>query len=397
MPDFINSLSDGFMPHGYCLKWDGPLIAVFIAGNVGIAIAYFLIPAALRYFIGKRTDLPYAHMFKLFAAFILSCGITHLIKVWTLFQPAYWIEAGVDLFTALVSLLTAALLYPLIPKALQLRSPRELELANAKLQEQIAATETAQRMADSARVEAEASRDAAVKANQLKSEFMANISHEIRTPLSGVMGMAELLCLQPTSKDAPEIATHLFDSSKRLMSVLNSLLDFAKLEAGKLQVESVVFSPARVVQEVVTLVKPAAQGKNISLNVDLDAKLPESLIGDEDKIRQVLLNLAHNAIKFTDKGGVQIAVVVENQTDKEATLDFSVTDTGIGISAAAQPKLFQPFVQADGSTSRRFGGTGLGLAIAKQFVGLMNGQISMHSEEGKGSKFSFMLKLEKGQ
>ncbi len=143
MPDLWNSLTDGFMPHGYCLHWDSKLLIVFIVGNLGIALAYFLIPLALRYFIGKRRDLPYPYIFLLFAAFILSCGITHVIKVWTLYQPVYWIEACVDLWTAGISLLTAALLIPLIPKALQLRSPKTLEEANQKLQSMAEELETA--------------------------------------------------------------------------------------------------------------------------------------------------------------------------------------------------------------------------------------------------------------
>lgn len=131
--DFWKSLTAGFMPHGFCLRWDAPLLFVFIAGNAGIALAYFLIPAALRYFVGRRKDLPYPYMFRLFAAFILSCGITHLAKIWTIYQPVYWIEAALDLWTAGVSLITAALLLPLLPQALALRSPAELQAANEKL------------------------------------------------------------------------------------------------------------------------------------------------------------------------------------------------------------------------------------------------------------------------
>ncbi len=150
MFEFLNSPTLGFMPHGYCLNWNGPLLAVFITGNLGIALAYFLIPAALRYFIGKRQDLPYPHIFKLFAAFILFCGLTHIAKVWTLYQPAYWVEAVLDLTTAIISLVTAAVLFPLIPRALQLRSPRELEEANKLLVLQIEQTKKAESLAEAA-------------------------------------------------------------------------------------------------------------------------------------------------------------------------------------------------------------------------------------------------------
>ncbi|MBU6453300.1 MAG: PAS domain S-box protein [Cyanobacteria bacterium REEB67] len=135
MADFWARMTSDFMPHGFCLRWDGPLLAVFIAGNAGIALAYFLIPVALRIFIGKRRDLPYVYMFRMFIVFILSCGITHIIKIWTLYQPVYWIEAGADLWTALVSLATSAMLVPLIPKALSLRGPKELEDVNRQLVE----------------------------------------------------------------------------------------------------------------------------------------------------------------------------------------------------------------------------------------------------------------------
>jgi amino acid permease len=138
------------MPHGFCLRWDPLLLLVFIVGNVGIAIAYFIIPAVLRHFIGQRKDLPYPHMFKLFAAFILSCGLTHLVKVWTIYQPVYWIEAGIDLWTALVSLITAFLLIPIIPRALKLRSPSELDRANERLQKCTAELEAAKETAERA-------------------------------------------------------------------------------------------------------------------------------------------------------------------------------------------------------------------------------------------------------
>ncbi len=168
MPDWLTSLSSGFMPHGYCLKWDPALLMVFITGNIGIALAYFLIPLALRFFVGKRKDLPYQYMFKLFAAFILSCGMTNLAKVWTLYHADYWVEAALDLWTALVSLLTAVLLLPIIPKALALKSPAELETANSY------------------------------------------------------------------SDDNGETSERLLSSSKRLLGVLNDLLDFSKLESGNI-------------------------------------------------------------------------------------------------------------------------------------------------------------------
>ncbi len=385
-------MTDGFMPHGVCLGWDGPLLTAFIVGNLGIALAYLLIPMALRYFIGKRKDLPYSHIFKLFAAFILSCGLTHVAKVLTLYQPVYWVEAGLDLWTAGISLITAAVLFPLIPKALQLRSPKELEEANKRLEAQIIETKKAESLAEAARAEAEVARDQAVKANALKSQFVANISHEIRTPMSGVIGMAELLTNSPDPEEANELAIRVYDSSKKLLDVLNALLDFSKLESGKVEIEKIAFDPHQLVKDAVALAEPNAVSKGLRIETNVD--LPNKLIGDESKVRQILLNFLHNAVKFTNEGTVRVSAVIEKESKPHAMVRFSVSDSGIGIREKDQTALFQPFVQADGSTQRRFGGTGLGLSIAKQFVELMEGEIGFDSEESKGSVFWFSVPLE---
>ncbi len=376
------------MPHGFCLQWNGPLLFVFIAGNLGIAIAYFLIPLALQRFIGRRKDLPYPHMFKLFAAFILSCGITHLAKIWTLYHADYWLEAFLDLLTAVISLVTAALLYPLIPQALLLRSPKELQEANDKLQEQIAETRTV-------KILAEAARDEAIKANKLKSEFVAIVSHEIRTPLSGVVGLSEILVLDPDVEELPEIAQRLHEASRNLLSVLNSLLDFSKLEAGKMGVEVVAFSPEQVIKIVTDLVSPNIAAKRLTIEPVVDLRIPETLYGDESKLRQILTNFAHNAIKFTPSGHVRISSELIEEDEKTVTVRFFVSDTGIGITPEVRARLFQPFIQADASTTREYGGTGLGLAISKQYADLLQGQIGADSTPSEGSTFWLIVQLQR--
>ncbi len=384
MFELWNATTNGFMPHGYCLRWDGPLLFVFILGNIGIALAYFLIPLALRHFVGKRKDLPYPHMFKLFAAFILACGMTHLVKVWTLYQPVYWIEALLDLWTAIISMATAALLFPLIPKALALRSPKELEEANATLQEEIKERERAE-------LAAEAARDAAIRANQLKSEFMANISHEIRTPLSSMIGMAELLTFSPEPEEQKELSELLFVSSKKLLLVLNDLLDFAKLESGKVVIDEVPFSVRKLLDEVYDLLNTGAKKKGVEFLISVDPAIPELVYADEAKIRQVLINLANNGIKFTKEGYIKILVNLEQKETNLVLLSFSVEDSGIGIPLQQQETIFESFIQADGSIKRQYGGTGLGLTISKQYVELMNGRIKLESTEGKGSIFYFFI------
>lgn len=372
------------MPHGYCLKWDPALLMVFITGNIGIALAYFLIPLALRFFVGKRRDLPYPYMFKLFAAFILSCGLTHVAKVWTLYHAHYWVEAALDLWTALVSLLTAVLLLPIIPKALALRSPAELETANIQLQAENAERKKAQ--------------EEAIQANQLKTNFVANISHEIRTPMSGIIGLAELLATDSNLSDENrETAERLLGSSKRLLVVLNDLLDFSKLESGNIKVDVVKFSFRTVLDDVMGLCNSLAEQKMLTVRASVDERIPEEVYGDENKVRQSLLNFVHNAVKFTEKGEVIVNIEVEREEKEGETIfvRLSVKDSGLGLSAESQNRLFQPFVQAEDGIRRKYGGTGLGLSITKKFVDLMNGTIGAESELNKGSEFWFTIPVQK--
>ena len=180
----------------------------------------------------------------------------------------------------------------------------------------------------------------------------------------------------------------IFEASKQLLTILNDLLDFAKLEAGRVDLESVPYKLACVLDEVVGLSIRKAQEKSLALSVNIDSELPQTIVGDPNKMRQILLNLVHNAIKFTESGGIEIAA--ERHDTK---LFLSVTDTGIGIEEEAQKRLFQPFTQGHESTARLFGGTGLGLSIAQQFVELMNGKIGIASKVGRGTSVWFVLPL----
>ena len=234
-----------------------------------------------------------------------------------------------------------------------------------------------------------AARRAAEEANEAKSSFLANMSHEIRTPMNAILGMS-YLCLQ-TSLDSKQrnYVEKVHRSASSLLGVINDILDFSKIEAGKLDMEAAPFRLEDVFDNLANLVGLRAQEKEIELLFDVQPQVPMALVGDALRLGQVLLNLSSNAVKFTDKGEVVVAVEAAEVTDERVVLRFSVHDTGIGLSEEARARLFQSFSQADSSTTRKYGGTGLGLAISKRLVALMGGEIWVESEPGVGSTFGF--------
>lgn len=668
-----------FIPHGHCYLWKPGLVGLHVVSDALIAIAYYSIPLTLVYFVRKRQDLPFDWIFLLFGAFIIACGTTHIFEIWTLWHPNYWLSGFLKAITALISVCTAILLIPLMPKALALPSPAQLELeiqerkiAEIKLQEALKLLEINQedlalrveqrtaelqqvnqcleveiqerQLAEAARINSEEklnqalaaaqmgawewdlvsdrvnwsdsvesifgmspgsfdgtyqaylncvhpddfpiatqavnrsletgteyevetrictqegsirwiaakgavirascgeairmtgtvmditkrkdielalererqqlqqiinnapvsmalfdtemrylahstrwleeqglhgqliigrhhyevftdlpedwkimyqrglqgeilsasedcwqrangskiylrwaihpwyipdgtiggivlvsepinelveAREAALEAARLKSEFLANMSHEIRTPMNGVLGVAGLLLQTPLSSVQLDYARTIRSSAEHLLNVINDILDFSKLEAGEMSIEQIDFDLDSCLDSVVDVLATQAETKGLELGVLLESNVPRQLQGDPGRLRQILLNLAGNALKFTDEGEVIIkASVVETEKDASklasTTLSplkirFAVTDTGIGISPSDQQKLFQSFSQVDASMTRQYGGTGLGLVICKQLVELMGGEIGIESVAGVGSTFWFTV------
>ena len=391
-----------FLPHGVCLAWRPDLVALHVGADLGIAVAYFSIPAALIYFVRRRRDLEYRPLFGLFAAFILACGATHVLGIMTLWQPMYGLQGMVKVMTAVISVITAIAIWPVIPKALALPAPAALRAANDDLHDEIRRRELSEKDLRRAHDELEQrvrertralqlsqarvieERDRAEAASKAKSEFLASMSHEIRTPLNAIIGFAEALELDigaENEKSRNESLRNIASAGRHLNMLLTNVIDFPKIEAGELEISTVETDPVEVLQENLPIIRQLASTRDIE--VTFEATSRSSAMLDSSRLSQIVLNLASNAVKYNIHGG---KLGIRCDETEDGVIRISVEDTGAGIPEAERQYVFAPFDQVrDPAIS--IPGTRHGLSMCKALCTMMGGTIGFKSEEGRGSTF----------
>lgn len=499
-------VSGGFIPHGHCYLWKPELVWLHIVSDSLIAIAYYSIPITLVYFVRKRADLPFNWIFLLFGTFIVACGTTHVIEIWTLWHPTYWLSGFIKAITAFISLYTALTLVPLVPLALALPSPTQLEKALSKLEDEITERQRTEKTlelqgvivrnmaegvclvratdalivyanpkfetmfgyspgelnekpvalinyasdeqsaeqiaseimhqinqqghftyevhnvkkdgttfwcrANTSRFEhpeygmvyvavheditirkqaeeaIKQAKEAAEAANRAKSEFLANMSHEFRTPLNGILGYAHILKREKNLTSKQQDGLRIIQQcGEHLLTLINNILDLSKIEARKMELHLSDFHLPEFLNNLAEIFRIRAEQKNISFSYESLSLLPLLVRGDEQKLRQVLINVLGNAVKFTETGRVVFKVGYH-----EGKIRFQIEDTGIGIAPEKLTEIFLPFHQVE-NNRHWVEGTGLGLAISQKLAQLMGSTLEVKSQLGSGSVFSLDLDL----
>lgn len=415
MTSMISSFDTAaFMPHGHCYLWTPWLLLTYVISDGLIALAYYSIPLALTVFVRKRRDLQFSWIFILFSVFIFACGTTHVMAVWTIWNPNYPLDALLKAGTAGASVLTAFLLWPLLPRALALPSPSQLQqalqdreieigeraraeaalaatngLLELRVAERTAALQQAELRLQEALVQERDARLEGERVGRMKDEFLLTLSHELRTPLNAIFGWSQMLKRRkdPTMIDN---AVEVIDRNVRIQAkLIEDLLDMSAIMAGKIRLDVQSVDLLDVIDLALVSIKPATDAKQISLEKVLDP-LAGPVSGDAARLQQVIWNLLTNSAKFTPKGG-KISVSLERV---DSHVEISIADSGEGIAPDFLPLIFERFSQADSSSRRSHGGMGLGLSIVKNLVEAHGGSVRARSPgPGQGSTFIVSLPL----
>ena len=381
------------------------LAVIFIAMGWGIAstlmFPYRQIEQIILAFIlvgVSASSLSYSNVTWVYSAYVGFILVPLAVRLFYIGGEIYYALSGMTVFMLGAINLAAHRINKASSDALRLslknadliknltRASKDMERLNQSLTTEIEHVKNVE-------AELKKAKNKAERMSRTQGEFLANMSHEIRTPMNGVIGTLQLLEDTTLTESQREYVNVAYKSADALLSILNDILDLSKIEAGKLEFEAIPFDLREVVNDVVVLHALKAEQTGIYLKSEIDAAVPARVIGDPTRMRQVLVNLISNAMKFTSKGGVIVRLKLKLRDEKEVLIRIEVEDTGVGIPTSKHQKLFMAFSQADGSTTRKYGGTGLGLAIVRQLVEMMHGNLGIESEVGKGSKFWFVIPL----
>jgi signal transduction histidine kinase len=392
--------TQAFMPHGHCYLWQPALVWLQVISNSAIGLAYLLISGTLAYLVYRVRNLPFRFVYLAFGLFIVSCGVTHFMDVLTIWQPRYWLDGALRAFTAVASVGTALLLPMLVPQVVSL--VRGASAAHTFFREELPSREgnlesltheVASRHRELKAVQGslQKARDEAVQVSELRTNFLSLVSHELRTPLTSMRLQLDRLSREGSvgsNEKANQLISKIGLSSRRLEELVNSLLEYARIQSGKIELRAEWVPVATLMTEIVEELRPQAEQKQLDLRL---ASLSHDLKvqADPRMMRLVLTNLVSNALKYTDKGSVAVMAHLE-----AGMLEMVVTDTGPGIPKEAHALIFEPFEQLDTPQHRQMPGVGLGLALIRQMAHAMGGHVALTSEVGRGSTFKVTLPVE---
>jgi signal transduction histidine kinase len=379
MLQFFDKLfsEQGFMPHGHCYFWGTDIIALHVISDAIIALSYYSIPLTLIYFVHNKRDLPYKWMFLMFGAFILSCGTTHIMEILVIWHPLYWLSGFIKLFTALISIATAAALIPLIPKALALRSPKVLEEINRKLEKEIAERKQTESALSNRSHQLE-------EANKELEAFSYSVSHDLRAPLRSIEGFTSILT-QNHSNELSEKARRYFSlilsNSRQMGALIDDLLTFSRLSRQPLQKKNINL------KEFIGNICDELKSKEFGRKIEITIQDMPNCQGDPSLLRQVFVNLVANAIKFTRNKDISKIEVWSEKKDGQNV--YCIKDNGVGFDMNYASKLFGVFQRMH--KAEDYEGTGVGLAIVQRIVSRHGGHIWAESVVNEGTTFSMTL------